>query len=308
MALEEYLKIYDNSEVEIRPTGEKIEPRKDPQPWDNEHLFAVHTKNGEMILPRKKDPSRLYLGISKHDCKSWIENYCSLPNDSFWFPNGAKHPKNYKPENIEIRPTGKICDLERTLIYGESLFILGIKDNKKLYEPVVGFEVGTGPGGKTLCFKCDNKYKIIISESEVNNCCRIRIDVQELEGIIENSCRDWLLHRRSRNTEDKPFKKDVLLKLINDLEINQQSGNLFLVDKCEDYCGSRHDEFHIIFKENDKYFLCKYVETEYGLSVGKWMSYKGNINSNWYLCKRVYPKKRHITEVFIEYCTEKSGL
>jgi hypothetical protein len=115
-------------------------------------------------------------------------------------------------------------------------------------------------------------------------------------GATKENCQRWI-NESCWFPEDKAFRIKTLNRMSR-FEPGQKLENLVVVRNDLVYDGNRHNEYRIIFRENDKHFKFDVVENEVGMFyVGKWMSPGLKIDKSWYLCKRVYPHERKVTVV-----------
>lgn len=264
--VEDYIRLYMKSEVEIRSIDER--DLREWLDWNNRPLYAVYSKrDNKRIWPIARWPvTRKPISRNADDhygvCMAWIEEYCYDPNDTLWLPHPkGEYPLHYKPKEIRLIPTG------RRDKGGEPLFVIGISGEKILYEPT------------------DTVY----------GSPHISFDIQEVKGVTQHGCVEWLQQRRSYNPEDKPFRKELLKKLTG-LYAGHCLEDIHVIENVRDEEHERHDDLHMILEQGGKYYRCDYVINEVGLSIGEWFISYGHIDNKWYLCKRVYPYKKTIVE------------
>jgi len=113
------------------------------------------------------------------------------------------------------------------------------------------------------------------------------------KGEREESCKRWV-KENCWLPGDKPYPKKLLERLA-ELEPRKQLENLTVILNNRVYEGNRHDDYSLVFQEEQNYFQFDYYQSEWGsLCLGKWMRQSLQVDAKNYLCKRVYPRERTV--------------
>jgi len=112
-------------------------------------------------------------------------------------------------------------------------------------------------------------------------------------GEEKESCQRWV-KENCWLPEDKLYSQKILKKLI-ELEPNKTLENFAVVSNEMTYEGNEHEDYSLVFQEEQNYFQFDYFRSRWGsFSLGKWMRPSLQVDSKNYLCKRVYPHEKTV--------------